>query len=131
MQVIIHLPVEEVNGNMGARSGAAMRRVAAIRANRLSRPRHPFVAFAEAICAALLLGLFGAGAGASWSLAFGFGAGIGALCGGLGVFALGVVLVPLDARAGKAFPLVAVALVILAAEMALGAIVWGIRVALG
>jgi len=66
---------------MRARSGAAMRRVAAIRANRLSRQQHPFVAFAEVICA-LLLGLFGAGMGAIWSLALGFGVGIGALCAG-------------------------------------------------
>jgi hypothetical protein len=130
MQVIIYLPTQEVNGNMRARSGTAMRRVAAIRANRLSQRQHPFVAFVEVICGALLLGLFGAGAGASWSLAFGFGAGIGALCGGLGVFALGVVLVPLDARVGRAFSLVVVALAILAAEMGLGAIVWGVRVAL-
>lgn len=112
---------------MGTRSGAAMRRVAAIRANRLCRQQHPFVTFAEVICGALLLGLFGAGAGAMWSLALGFGAGIGALCGGIGVFALGVALVPLDARAGKAFSLVMAALVILAVEMALGAVVWGIR----
>ncbi len=75
-----------------------MRRVAAIRANRLSRQQHPFVTFAEVICGALLLGLFGAGAGAVWSLAVGFGADIGALCGGLGVFLLGLVLLPLDAR---------------------------------
>lgn len=108
-----------------------MRRVAAIRADRQSRRQHPFVAFVEVICGALLLGLFGAAAGATWSLALGFGSGIGALCGGLGVFALGIVLVPLDARAGKAFSLVIAALAILAAEMALGAIVWGIRVALG
>jgi len=83
------------------------------------------------VCGALLLGLFGSGAGAIWSLALGFGAGIGALCGGLGVFVLGLVLVPLDARAGKTFSLGIAALVLLAIEMALGAIVWGIRAALG
>jgi hypothetical protein len=105
MQVIIHLLTKGVNGNMRARSGAAMRRVAAIRGNRLSRRQHPFVAFVEVICGALLLGLFGAGAGASWILAFGFGAGIGALCGGLGVSGLGLVSVPLDARAGITFSL--------------------------
>jgi len=85
------------------------------------------VSFVEVICCALLLGLFGASAGAIWRLAFGFEAGIGARCGGLGVFALGIVLVPLDARAGKAFSLVIAALVLLTIEMALGAIVWGIR----
>jgi hypothetical protein len=82
-------------------------------------------------CGALLLGLFGSRAGALWSLALGFGAGIGALCGGVGVFVLGLVLVPLDARAGKTFSLGIAASVILAVEMALGAIVWGIRLALG
>jgi hypothetical protein len=123
--------MEEVNGNMRARSEAAMRRAAAITANRLSRQHPPFVTFVEVICGALLLGFFGAGAGGSWSLAFGFGAGIGALCGGLGVFVLGLVLVPLDARAGKAFSLVMAALVILTAEMALGAVAWGIRAAVG
>lgn len=64
-------------------------------------------------------------------LALGFGAGIGALCGGLGMFILGMVLVPLDARIGKAFSLGVAALAILAAEMAIGAIVWGIRTAVG
>jgi hypothetical protein len=85
---------------------------------------------AGVVCGALLLGLFGSGAGAMWSLALGFGAGIGALCGGLGVFVLGLVLVPLDARAGKTFSLGIAALVILALQIALGAVVWGIRVAL-
>jgi len=127
MQVIIHLPTEEVNGKMRARSGAAMRRVAAIRANRLSRQQHPFVAFVEVICGALLLGLFGAGVGAVWSLALGFSTGIGALCAGLVVFVLDLVLLPIDARLGKAFSLEMAALALLAGEMALGAIVWGIR----
>jgi hypothetical protein len=108
-----------------------MRRAAAIRANRLSRRQHAFVAIVEVICGALLLGLFGAAAGTTWSLALGFSPGIGALCGGLGVFAVGVALVPLDARAGKAFSLVIAALVLLAVEMALGAVVWGIRAAVG
>jgi hypothetical protein len=130
MQVIIHLLTEAVNSKMRARSGVALHRAAAIRAKRLSRRQKTFVAFVGMIFGALLLGLFGSGAGAMWSLALDFGAGIGALCGGLGVFVLGLVLVPLDARAGKTFSLGIAALVILALEMALGAVVWGIRVAL-
>jgi len=46
------------------------------------------------------------------------------------VFALGVVVVVLGARSGKAFWLAMAALAILALEMLQGAIVWGIRVAL-
>jgi len=101
---------------MRARSGAAMRRVAAIRANRLSRQQHPFVAFVEVICGALLLGLFGAGVGAVWSLALGFSTGIGALCAGLVVFVLDLVLLPIDARFRKG---------ILARDGRLGATRWG------
>lgn len=107
-----------------------MERTAAIRAKRQSWRRHSLADLAEVVCCAIPIGVFGAGAGAVWSLAFGFGARAGALCGGLAVFALGVVVVVLGARSGKAFWLAMAALAILALEMVQGAIVWGIRVAL-
>ncbi len=108
-----------------------MQRAAAIVAKRRFRRQTRFHAVVGVTSGAMLLGLFGAGVGAVWSIAVGFGADVGALCGGLGVFILGLVLVPLDARVGKAVSLVAAAMAILAIEMAIGAIVWGIRTAMG
>jgi hypothetical protein len=130
MQVIIYLLHEAVNGTTGARSRVALRMTLSRITARPSRWQRARTASTGVVCGALLLGLFGGGVGATWSLALGFGAGIGALCGGLGMFALGVVLVFLGARAGRAFPLVMVSLAILVLEMAQGAIVWGARVAL-
>jgi hypothetical protein len=127
MQVIIHLlhrggqhwyESEETSGS--ADSFSRENKTAIPTARRFPDP-------AGVVCGALLLGLFGSGAGAMWSLALGFGAGIGALCGGLGVFVPGLVLVPLDARVGRTFSLGLAALVLLTIEMALGAVVWGIR----
>jgi hypothetical protein len=131
MQVIIDLLTEAVNSNMGARSKVALRNFFPKTVTRPSQRQRAPMTLIGVVCGALLLGLFGSGAGAIWSLALGFGAGIGALCGGLGVFALGLVLVPVNARVGTTFSLGVAALVVLAVEMALGAVVWGIRVALG
>ena len=82
------------------------------------------------VCGAALFGLVGSGAGAMWSLALGHGAAVGALCGGLILLALGLVLVPVNARLGTTFPLGMAAIVLLFLEMVMGAVVWGIRVAL-
>jgi len=112
---------------MRARNKVAQRKVLHKTATRPSQRQSVFATPAGAVGGALLLGLFGSGAGAMWSLALGFGAGIGAICGGLGVFSLGLVLVPLDARVGKTFSLGIAALVLLTIEMALGAVVWGTR----
>jgi len=112
---------------MRARKQVVPRIVFPERTTRPSQRQGVFPTPAGVVCGALLLGLFGSGAGAMWSLALGFGAGIGALCGGLGVFVPGLVLVPLDARVGRTFSLGLAALVLLTIEMALGAVVWGIR----
>ena len=131
MQVSIYLLSEAVNSTMGARNKVALRIVFPKTATRSSQRQRGIMTLIGVICGALLLGLFGGGAGAIWSLALGFGADIGALCGGLGVFAFALVLVPLDARTGKAFSLGIAALVLLTIEMALGAIVLGIGAAVG
>ena len=81
-------------------------------------------------CGALLLGLVGSGAGAMWSLALGRRAASGALWGGLILFLPGLVLVPINARLGKRSPFGVTAIVLLFLAMVMGAIVWGIRVAL-
>lgn len=94
-----------------------------------SRCQEAFLTLLGVVCGAALLGLVGSGAGAMWSLALGHGAAVGALCGGLIVFAQGLVLVPVNARLGTVFPLGATAIVILFLGMVVGAIVWGIRVA--
>lgn len=94
---------------------------------RLSGWQRAIAGLLEVVCGSALLALFGSGAGATWGLALGFGAGIGALCGGVGVFVLGLVLLPMDARVGQTLSLWIAALVLLIVEVVIGAVVWGIR----
>ena len=75
-------------------------------------------------CGALLLGMMGAWAGAMWSLAVGSGAGPGALYGGLGAFALGIVMIPLNNRIGTTLPLGCISVALLLFLMLLGTLFW-------
>ena len=86
--------------------------------------------FIGVICVALLLGLFGSAAGAACSLAVGFGAGVGALYGGIIVFALGLFLVPINSRIGTARSFGMMALVLFTLQILVGLVVWGVRTAI-
>ena len=82
-------------------------------------------------CGALLLGMVGSGAGAMWSLALELGAGVGALYGGLGAFALGMVMIPLNNRIGTTLPLGCISVGLLLFLMLLGALFWMVGAAVG
>jgi hypothetical protein len=75
-------------------------------------------------CGALFLGVMGGWAGAMWSLAIGSGAGPGALYGGLGAFALGIVMIPLNNRIGTTLPLGCISIALLLFLMLLGTLFW-------
>ncbi len=81
-------------------------------------------------CGASFLGLLGSLAGVMWSLAIQHSPGIGALYGGLGVFAFGAVVIPLNSRIGTTLPLGLISVALLLLLTALGAAFWLIGLAL-
>ena len=99
------------------------------RVEAILRFRRATLSFLAVGCGAFLLGLLGSWAGALWSLALQEGPWIGAMCGGVAAFGLGMIMIPLNNRIGTTLPLGCISVGLLLFFMLLGALFWMVGMA--